>query len=132
MGAATHDSVPCCAGQFGKSFAFSIRSLSPLSCMGLNMACIVQRFVPDGAILGRGASTAAIATVRRRAPSSHVASPIDHNSYLLLHWSIIALGHRCSRHSLVYHYHRRLARTCDYTACTRHGHELQLAVADFS
>jgi hypothetical protein len=39
-----------------KSFAFSIRSLSPLSYMGLNLACIVQRFLYDGAILDRGAS----------------------------------------------------------------------------
>jgi hypothetical protein len=38
-----------------KVIAFSIRSLSPLSYMGLNLACIVQRFLHGGAIPGRGA-----------------------------------------------------------------------------
>ena len=55
MGVATRDSVPCCAGQFGKSFAFSIQSLSPLSYMGLNVDCIVQRFLHDDAIPDYGA-----------------------------------------------------------------------------
>jgi hypothetical protein len=55
MEAATHDSMPCYAGQIGKSFAFSIRSLSPLSYMGLKLACNVRHFLHGGAIPGHGA-----------------------------------------------------------------------------
>ena len=50
------------------SFAFSIRLLSALSYMGLNLACIVQRFLHDGAVLGHGASTQCC---RRVIPSLH-------------------------------------------------------------
>jgi hypothetical protein len=38
-----------------KSFAFSIRSLSPLSYMGLKLACIVQRFLHGSTIPDYGA-----------------------------------------------------------------------------
>ena len=79
MGAATHDSMPCCAGQFDKSFAFSIRSLSPLSYMGLNLACIVQRFLHGNAIPSRGASPSGARESSHRRLSPH--------SPLVLKWA---------------------------------------------
>jgi len=80
----------------------------------------------------RAVAVAAIAAVRRQAPSSPVDSPIHRSSYLLLRWSIVALGRRCSRRSLVHHYRCHLVGTCDCTTRTHHGRELQLAAADLS
>ena len=77
MGAATHDSVPCYAGQFDKSFTFSIRLLSPLSYMVLNLACITQHFLHDSAILGHGASPDVAGELfRHRSPPSSPCVPV--------------------------------------------------------
>jgi len=59
-----------------KSFAFSIRSLSPLSYMGLNLACIMQRFLHDCAIPDSGASPGvARESSCRRSPLSSPCVP---------------------------------------------------------
>jgi len=59
-----------------KPFAFSIRSLSPLSYMGLNLACIMQRFLHDCAIPDSGASPGvARESSCRRSPLSSPCVP---------------------------------------------------------
>jgi len=51
-----------------------------------------------------------------------------HCSYLLLSWSVIALGHKCSRRRLFNRYCRHRTGTRHRTERARHGRELKLVV----
>jgi hypothetical protein len=86
MGPTTRDSMPCCVGHLGKSFPFSIRSLSPLAYMGFNLACIVQHFLHGSTILGRGASPLVLSESRPVATRCRRAHLSPH-SPLVLKWT---------------------------------------------
>ena len=61
-----------------------------------------------------------------------MASLIHRSSYLFLPGSVIALGHRCSRHHLFNRYYRYHVGTRDAAVRIRHGCKHTLTATNFT